>query len=56
MGSQTQVVMNADNQILMGIKLGEGVVYTGNSYALKRMVNAVGYKMLEMSCTPLSTI
>jgi hypothetical protein len=35
--------------------LTEPVVYNGSGYALERVFNAVGYKMHNMYCTPVTT-
>jgi len=55
LGSKTKVVMQSEPDVLLGIRMGEGVVYNGSHYSLERMVNSIGYKMIAFSSSQFNS-
>ena len=51
----TQVVIQNEAELLLGLKMGEPVVYAGGRYALERIFNAIGYKMLPIYCSSVTS-
>lgn len=55
MGSRTKVILSNEVEALLGIKMGDCTVYNGSRYNLERLANAIGYKMMELPCTLLTS-
>jgi hypothetical protein len=53
-GSRTKVILASEAEALLGLRLGECVVYNGSRYNLERLANAVGYKVAELACSAVT--